>query len=51
MRTWLFAAVGMLMFFLGCLPTPVYALSSANVPLSSPIYSYLEKLAGYASLL
>jgi hypothetical protein len=25
---------------------PVYALSSANVPLSSPIYGYLEKLVG-----
>jgi len=25
---------------------PVYALSSANIPLGSPIYGYLEKLAG-----
>jgi len=26
---------------------PLYALSSANIPLDSPIYSYLDKLAGF----
>ncbi|MCM0081389.1 capsule assembly Wzi family protein [Geomonas sp. Red32] len=28
-------------------PCTVFALSSANIPLDSPIYLYLEKLAGY----
>ncbi len=27
--------------------TPLYAISSANIPLDSPIYSYLDKLAGF----
>ncbi|NTW99458.1 MAG: capsule assembly Wzi family protein, partial [Geobacteraceae bacterium] len=27
--------------------TPLYALSSANIPLDSPVYSYLDKLAGF----
>lgn len=26
---------------------PLYALSSANIPLDSPVYSYLDKLAGF----
>ena len=28
-------------------PVPCHALSSANIPLDSPIYSYLEKLSGF----
>jgi hypothetical protein len=27
--------------------TPLWALSSANIPLDSPVYSYLDKLAGF----
>lgn len=27
--------------------SPLYALSSANIPIDSPVYLYLEKLAGY----
>jgi hypothetical protein len=27
--------------------TPLYALSSTNIPLDSPIYGYLDKLAGF----
>ncbi len=27
--------------------SPLYALSSANIPLDSPVYSYLDKLAGF----
>lgn len=27
--------------------TPVYAITSANIPLDSPVYSYLDKLAGF----
>lgn len=34
---------GMLMF----LATSSWSLSSANIPLDSPVYSYLEKLAGF----
>lgn len=30
-----------------CTPVPSSALSSANIPLDSPIYSYLDKLAGF----
>ncbi len=30
-----------------CSASPLYALSSANIPLDSPIYAYLEKLAGF----
>src|SRR5664279_2340064 len=26
---------------------PLYALSSANIPLDSPVYGYLDKLAGF----
>lgn len=29
-----------------CAATPLHALSSANIPLDSPVYLYLEKLAG-----
>jgi hypothetical protein len=38
-----------LVFLFGLLfvATPLYALSSANIPLDSPIYSYLDKLAGF----
>jgi hypothetical protein len=28
-------------------PAPLYAISSANIPLDSPVYSYLDKLAGF----
>lgn len=42
-RCWIACAVVAL--FLGTAPT-VQAISSANVPLDSPIYLYLEKLAG-----
>ncbi len=34
---------GILMFF----ATSSWSLSSANIPLDSPVYSYLEKLAGF----
>ena len=27
--------------------SPLYAISSANIPLDSPVYSYLDKLAGF----
>jgi hypothetical protein len=37
-----FALVLMLLFA----ATPLYALSSANIPLDSPLYGYLDKLAG-----
>ncbi len=30
-----------------CTPVPSHAVSSANIPLDSPIYSYLDKLAGF----
>ena len=29
------------------LPATAFALSSANVPLDSPIYLYIEKLSGF----
>jgi len=28
-------------------PTPIYAISSSNIPLDSPVYAYLDKLAGF----
>jgi hypothetical protein len=34
------------LLLIGLYAAPVHALSSANIPLDSPIYSYLEKLAG-----
>jgi hypothetical protein len=39
----LFASITIFVF---CLPFSCFALSSANIPLDSPIYSYLDKLAG-----
>jgi hypothetical protein len=35
------------MFALLFTASPLWALSSANIPLDSPIYSYLDKLAGF----
>lgn len=29
---------------------PCHALSSANIPLDSPIYAYLDKLAGFGGI-
>lgn len=34
-------------FFNGAAPAKSWALSSTNLPLDSPVYSYLEKLAGF----
>lgn len=34
------------LFFLLLLPADLLALSSVNIPLGSPVYSYLDKLAG-----
>ncbi len=36
-----------LIFALLFTATPLWAFSSANIPLDSPVYSYLEKLAGF----
>jgi len=49
-RSWLFG-INLCMISILFLTTlvyvePVSALSSANIPLSSPVYGYLEKLAG-----
>ena len=35
------------MLSLLCTTTPLWAFSSANIPLDSPVYLYLEKLAGF----
>ncbi len=32
---------------MSCTVSPLYALSSANLPLDSPVYAYLDKLAGF----
>ena len=39
------SAVGLAVFLL-LLAAPVYAISSSNIPLTSPVYGYLEMLAG-----
>lgn len=41
------ALLGWLLFACCALPTDGYALSSANIPLDSPVYFCLEKLAGF----
>lgn len=41
-----FLAPGLLLALL-FVAAPLYALSSANIPLNSPVYLYLEKLAGF----
>lgn len=38
------------LLLLWALPAPAWALASNNIPLDSPIYSYLEKLAGFGLL-
>ncbi|GFO55082.1 hypothetical protein GMSM_20890 [Geomonas sp. Red276] len=43
----LYKSLLLLAIFLCVLPRSSWALSSANIPLDSPIYLYLEKLAGY----
>lgn len=37
----------LLLLLILSVPAPCHALSSANIPLDSPIYSYLDKLAGF----
>lgn len=41
------ARVLALMLAFLCTAAPLYAISSANIPLDSPVYLYLEKLAGF----
>lgn len=41
------SAVLVLVAFLLSLPVQVWALASNNIPLDSPIYSYLDKLSGF----
>jgi hypothetical protein len=44
---WLFLVITCFVVVLLCIAAPLYALSSANIPLESHIYGYLDKLAGF----
>lgn len=46
-----FFSVLLFLLSLLCIASPSWSFSSANIPLDSPVYSYLDKLAGFGLII